>query len=229
MEKLSEVELGELLIPWLENKGWEIYQEVKFGYGGNVADIVAMKDEEMWIIELKTSLSLKVMEQAWKWKDAHYKSIAVPYSRRRNDQFASTILRHFGIGYIEIGTDYIREHLPGVMQEFKKEHYELWMLPYITELHKTYSKAGSKHGGHITAYRMTIIMIQDFLKENPGSTLNEIIDNVGIGHYSSERSAKGSLRVAFKSYERAWCRIEYGKHTDWKNQYYIKQEDQCLD
>ena len=70
-EKITEADLGEKLILWLERNGWEVYQEVQFrGYGG-IADIVAVRnkpggsgDKIMWIIELKKSLSLKVMEQA---------------------------------------------------------------------------------------------------------------------------------------------------------------------
>ena len=41
VEKITEVDLGKKIIPWLERNGWEVYQEVQFrGYGG-IADIVA--------------------------------------------------------------------------------------------------------------------------------------------------------------------------------------------
>jgi len=40
----SEVELAEIIIQYLKELGWEIYQEVQIASFGNTADIVAVKN-----------------------------------------------------------------------------------------------------------------------------------------------------------------------------------------
>jgi hypothetical protein len=62
----NEAEIGEAVVAWLEAQHWDVYQEVKI-YSG-IADIIAVKGNLLWAIELKKSLTLKVMEQARGWR-----------------------------------------------------------------------------------------------------------------------------------------------------------------
>ena len=86
---MKEQELASYIVSYLENENWEIFQEVQFRSYGNIADIVAVKDNKLWIIESKTTLSFKVLEQARRWK-CHYRSIAVPSVRDRKSRTLPT-------------------------------------------------------------------------------------------------------------------------------------------
>jgi hypothetical protein len=85
---MKETELGELVIEWLqrERPDWEIFQEIrptKYA-GGHIADIVCLNSEDhVWVIELKTTLNLTVIRQAYSW-DVDYRSIAVPAAKRQS-------------------------------------------------------------------------------------------------------------------------------------------------
>ena len=102
MKKLtfkSEVKLAEKVIEYLQDLKWEVYQEVTIH--GQIADIVAIQNGLIWIIECKKSLSLDVIAQAEHWTHyANYVSVAVPKTYRNNNgrQFAYKVLKQYGIG-----------------------------------------------------------------------------------------------------------------------------------
>lgn len=75
---MKETELAQPVVEWLESQHWDVYQEVECP--GGYADIVAVRDNYLWIIECKTSFSLKVVEQAM-GRRAHFRSIAIPKTR----------------------------------------------------------------------------------------------------------------------------------------------------
>ena len=209
MAKLSEVELGELLIPWLEHEGWTVYQEVQFRYGGTRADLACLNDkQELWIIELKVTLGLKVIEQAERW-DVHYRSVGVPSSRRRT-QFPESVCKVFEVGILEIDEVFVRETLRAPLQisgGYAQKNVEERFISELDELHKTYLKAGSKAGGYLTTYRRSMIQIQEFITEHPGCNIQEIYDALGHLHYAHEKSFKSNAQVALKNYE-DWCEIK---------------------
>lgn len=59
---VTEQQVAEIVVAWLESLGADVYQEVECGTG--VADIVARIGAELWIVEVKTSLSLALLCQA---------------------------------------------------------------------------------------------------------------------------------------------------------------------
>jgi hypothetical protein len=214
---MKETELAKIVIEWLKKQKWEIYQEVQFSkYStGNIADIVAVKNNELWIVETKTSLSLEVMEQAWRW-EAHYRSVAVPRIRNRRDRTFAYMLakRYLNIGILEVIRDkdkyYDLDRVYAVvdaplMQKFDEQAKR--KIKMLTELHKTYAKAGSTSGNHLTPYKQTMIKVRKFIEENPGCTLKDIIKDIGKGHYSSTNSAKNNIRKALAFWE-DWCQVD---------------------
>jgi hypothetical protein len=49
----TEAELAEAVVAWLCDMGWTVYKEVLIQKSGKIADIVAVKDSEVWIVESK--------------------------------------------------------------------------------------------------------------------------------------------------------------------------------
>lgn len=89
----------------LELNEWDVYSEVQQAYGGySRADIVATKNNLLIVIELKNSLSLAVIEQAYDWiGSADYVFVGVPKVKRGNrSDFSKIILKDYGIGLLEI-------------------------------------------------------------------------------------------------------------------------------
>ena len=77
-----EAALGPPVIAWLESQGWDVYQEVESGRQSYRADIVAIKDKLVLVVELKTSLTFDLLYQAQRWRDkAHHVYAAVPACR----------------------------------------------------------------------------------------------------------------------------------------------------
>lgn len=84
---------------WLKSNGWTVYHEVICCNGR--ADIVAVQGSIVWAIEVKTSLTMKLLEQANdKLAHAHFTSIAVPYGKL--SKIMKEFLTHKGIGCIYV-------------------------------------------------------------------------------------------------------------------------------
>lgn len=99
--KVSEQLVAEIVISWLEAYEADVYQEVQVS--GGVADIVARVRAELWIVEVKTSLSLALVAQAMdRRRLAHRVFVAAPYSRSMRE--VEPILRETGIGLLDVST-----------------------------------------------------------------------------------------------------------------------------
>jgi hypothetical protein len=97
--KTTEQELAAVVVAWLEALDADVYQEVQVG--GGVADIVARVGAEIWIVEVKTSLSLALIAQAMdRRRLAHRVLVAAPATRALRDVLP--ILVEVGIGLLEI-------------------------------------------------------------------------------------------------------------------------------
>lgn len=205
---MKETELAEYVVSWLEDQNWTIYQEVQFRHLGGVADIVAVRNGILWIIETKMSMSIEVLNQASAWP-VHYRSIAVPgtSNRRYNKRDYGVAKNYYMVGVIEVSRGDIYEAVkpPTFLENHKTAKR---MISQLTELHKTYAKAGSKAGSHLTPYKMTMMEIQRHLKLNPGSTIEDLFKRFGAMHYASKSSFKGNLLKCLESFESNWCRID---------------------
>ena len=97
---MKETELAQKFIEHFAD--WNLYYEVSSPVGST--DIVAIKHPVYISIEVKTSFSLAVIEQAVKNKPYYnYSYVAVPYSR--NSYFAEVICKSYGIGVLKYKPD----------------------------------------------------------------------------------------------------------------------------
>lgn len=195
MEKwpATEMELAEVVITWLEQFQWDVYQEIQISYGGEIADIVAVQYGIVWVIETKKTFGINLIEQCYKWSEyAHYVSAAIPV-RKHDTGFGRMICRKFGIGILEVpepdGWHFINE-----LQKPKLHRTALAkkIRECLTPEHKTFAKAGNPDGKRLTPFQATCLNVVDEVRKNPGIKLKDLIDNVSH-HYSSPATARSCI------------------------------------
>lgn len=206
----SEQQVAEVVVAYLEAMGADVYQEVTVG--GGVADIVAKVRAEVWIVEVKTSLSLALLTQAMERRRlAHRVIIAAPYTRNLGD--VGVMCGELGIGLWQV-----------------RAPVEAWMRPEVTEVttsrrwnrrpvglsnalcpeHKTHAKAGAiGAGGRWTPFRRTCEELLAVVRREPGITVKAAIEEIEH-HYSSNKSATSSIAHWVERGKVPGVRIERG-------------------
>lgn len=188
MLKRSEVDVAKQVIKWLEEYHWEIYQEVKFKFTGGVADIVAVQNNLIWIIETKTILGLKVIEQADKWRYlANYVSIATPGGP--NNNFIDDILKWKKIGRIIVNENDCYEPIGAFLN---RKALTDKIKKGLNEKHKTYAEAGNNKGRYWSPFKETCRQILLVVMRENGILLNDLIHKINH-HYHTPASAKTSI------------------------------------
>ncbi len=103
---MTEAELAAGIVAWLQDRDWQVYQEVRPGYSGPRADIVATHGPVIWVVETKTSLSMELVGQALRWKPyANKVSIGIPMPRRQRPPGTQLVMRTVGLGEIHVGQE----------------------------------------------------------------------------------------------------------------------------
>jgi len=197
----SEEEFAEIIVKWLKQNDWTVYQEVQAKYGSSIADIVAEKDGKYWIIECKLNFGFKVMQQADEWRHfANYVSIAVPY--HKHSRFREKICKLLNIGVIAVNCRYrygyseqniVENHsLQVLIPKIEQELRHKYLINILNEKHKTFAKAGNSYGQRLTPFKLTVEKLIDYVRKNNGCLLKEAIKNISH-HYSHHRSANCCL------------------------------------
>lgn len=203
-----EAELAIEAIKYFESKGYLTYKEVSLCGGGTIrSDIYCKNDNESIAIEIKMNMCLKVIEQAFKWREHSNKVyIIVPYKSRQN-QFAEEICRDYGIGLLYISKSNIIEKIKPSLTKNPKEP-----TLYKEQLD---SEASNNRGDFITPFKLTVIEIMNYIKED-NHLLSDVIKNIKH-HYSTDDSAIGSIKKMIK------IGVIDVNLTKEKNKYWIKK------
>lgn len=201
---MKETEVAKPVIDWLAAEQWDVYQEVEC-YGGR-ADIVAVQNRRVWIIECKRSLSLAVIDQACnRRRCAHWVSIAVPRRKRRYvdppwpSHIAGEVLRWKGIGLIKIMRDEWKDRFI-VAPHFAPHLNRLAHLGAIELIgslepeHKTFAEAGTNGGGYWSPFRRTCRDALDEIKEHGPMSLKNLMKAI-THHYANDSSARANFLV----------------------------------
>ncbi len=215
---MTETEIAEAVIAWLEAQHWDVYQEVQASYGAEIIDIVAVRCNIVWAIETKRSLGLSVLAQA-KRHQTHRRSVAVLDAHRSKARdFAYHVAKNYGIGILLVRNSYIDEvvHAP-LLRAYHRDAKRLREM--LNPQMKVWAKAGNADGKRWTPYAQTISDVRDFVAKHPGCTLKEIMEHIGRGHYSGEQTAKSGIRTALSNWESTWCRIDVDSSP---HHYYVK-------
>lgn len=197
---VTEQQVAELVVAYLEHTGADVYQEVEVS--GGVADIVARVRAELWIVEVKTSLSLALIAQGMERRRlAHRVYLAAPHTKNLRD--VGPIVEALGIGLLEVtpgdaGWETSRYDYgqPRVRVAIESRRWNSRPVDLATRLrpeHKTHAKAGAiGAGGRWTPFRETCSLLARLVERQPGITLKEAIDTIKH-HYSSKSSARTHL------------------------------------
>ncbi len=165
----KEEDLYDPLRKWLVNNGYEVQAEVQS------CDVVAIKDEEMTIIELKKSFNLKLVYQCMerqKIGNYVYAAIAAPSKskiKNKNLQKAETLLRRLGIGLILISlysrSSLVELRIPAKPVTTRKNPRKKKRV--LKELEKRTGEynTGGKQGKIVSAYRESAIHIYCLLQK----------------------------------------------------------------
>lgn len=211
---VTEQQVAEVVVAYLEAMGADVYQEVTIA--GGVADIVAKVRAEVWIVEVKTSLSLALLTQAMERRRlAHRVYIAAPYTRHVRE--VAEMCSELGIGLLEVRTGDFGGHWeyeqPRVTERVEGRRWNSRPLKLSARLdpeHKTHAKAGAPGAaGRWTPFRRTCERLAGIVHMNAGCTLKEAIDKLEH-HYSSDRGARTSLAHWIASGKVPGVRIERG-------------------
>ncbi len=207
----SEIMLAGYVVDWLQSQHWDVYQEVRPGWRGDAADIVAVRQPLLWTIECKRSLSLAVIAQAHRWPTLQ-RSIAVPCParRRKRDQqreFAFEVCERFQIGVIEVGrTGEVYEAIKApILRQFRGSSKRT-----IQRLHpdqRTFLAAGSRSGGRWTPYWQTMNAVRNIIGEYPGCTLAFIMRELDTHHFSTDAAARSSIARSLVEWS-DWCFVD---------------------
>lgn len=187
-------------------------------------DVVGLCGPADIIVEMKTSLNFKVIEQAYRaLKYGHYVYIAVPKPKGSHRFIYYEFLAPKGIGLIYVGENwltmddsYVAEishyakfnHL--VVKRYKTQKY---LRTQITEWSDK-NVGGSKGGETITDYSETIRKVKEFLTVNGWSTIQQILDHCETHYANPKTSLRATLNqewnknwVEIKNEEREWTNV----------------------
>lgn len=213
VKRAPETDVAKAAIAWLEREGWDVYQEVRPGPGEPIADIVALRDKYLAVIEAKAAASLHVLAQIAGWtRYATHLYIAVPFEpgkapytgkkrlhfgARRIDREVRELVRDWcaarGIGILTSGGEAVASQaMPATERAMASEDLRNAIRPE----HKTYAAAGTQGSRSFTPYKQSCKAIADYVREHRGSTIPEVVRALGKLHYSGIRSATSSLYVA---------------------------------
>jgi len=188
----SETELAEYIVNWLKEQGWEVYQEVQFN---SIADIVAVKNNQSWIVECKTTFGISVLEQAHNWRQmSNYISIAIPYPNYKKHHICNELANALKIGVLCVttknweGNRKVEELIKAPLQEEIVHN----IITRLNEKQKTWALAGNNRGERYTDFKDTVNQIYEYLKKHPDSTLKDIIKNIKH-HYRKDSTAQSSI------------------------------------
>lgn len=185
--KIKETDLAKALIESFDGTKYEIFQEVETYIG--IADIV-LKHSFIWAIEVKTSLSLQVIAQAWmNTRIYNFSSICVPSVRSsKGAELAHKICRDYGIGIFKI------RH--GACDEILKARFNRKAMiksVRLVDQQKDFSEAGNANGERWTPFNQTVSELKRYIVKHPSCKLKDALTNIKH-HYSSLSSAQNSIR-----------------------------------
>ena len=191
--KRVETDVARPIVGWLEDLQWDVYQEVALGAR---ADIVALQGPLIWVIEVKTTLTFDVVEQAHNWLDhAHYVSIAVPWARTHRNM-AQRVCRMLGIGMLEIdrpGRGGVHTRVPAKLGRSRVHKlYAKRLREACRPECKTWGEAGNARSEFFSPFKGTCRAIVEHLTKNGPTPIKDLVKGIEH-HYATDASARGSI------------------------------------
>lgn len=189
---LTETTYASIVVDHFEAIGADVYQEVECP--GGIADIVALVAAELWIIEVKTSLSLALIAQALdRRRTAHRVYVAAPFSRTFRE--VRPLCAELGIGLLQINerTSDKPWHVIEVVASRRWNTRPVALKAKLAPEHKTHALAGAPGGaGRWTPFRDTCEQLARLVCSQPGVSLRDAVGKIRH-HYATPAGARSSL------------------------------------
>jgi hypothetical protein len=197
----SEKELAKAIVDELRASGWTVYPELKD------IDIVASKPDETRTrglrvigIECKKHFNLTVLAQAFgkkRYVDEMY--VGVSQGWKNNENFGCQIAKKFGLGVYFVQKYF--SYREKTAQYKVKLEVEAELFPRKTSSieklfdpeAETFAEAGQAGGKQWSVFKKTSLLITNFVKDNSGKTLKEVVDSIPH-HYKSAAGARTTLK-----------------------------------
>ena len=186
----EEVQIGRVLVPWLRDQGWEVYQEIQISAYSHILDVAATRGPVLWAIEMKRHFTWKLLEQAARWtRQANYVSVAVPEGTGTMS-IQGRVLNLFGIGSLRL--------VPGpgtIIEEVKpalRRTVGTRLRRSLRDEHKTFAEAGNSACRRWSPFKATCEEAAGYVLAHPGCRMKELVDDIHH-HYRSTATARTAL------------------------------------
>lgn len=204
--KMTEQEAAAKVVAYLEESGLDVYQEVALGDRAQIADIVALRGKEVWIVEVKTSWSLDLLDQCY----AHERMgratrvfAAVPDSPAWEDR--AWLFRRAGFGAIRIqkddpedGWNHTKIEVMAPRMTPRDRASVLRTMKLLEDGHKTHAQAGAPGAkGRWSPFRGTCEALLEAVQKAPGIGLSAAVKGIRH-HYNTDSCARSSLATWVK-------------------------------
>ena len=202
----SETDIAKPAVVLLESMGFDVYQEVPYG---SRADIVAIKNRIVCVVEVKKSLSFEVIAQARHWVRhclAHWVFVAVPKAKASDGRtLAYSLCEQLGIGVIEVGAHktWIRSY-PKLSKRVSTR-----LKDAVRPEHKTFAMAGSK-GSFWSPWRESVERLRKDVEREPGRLIIDVLKCI-THHWANDRSAMSCVSTQIANGIIKGIRIEKGR------------------
>lgn len=181
------------VVGWLRERGFEVFEEVFVPKSRGTADIVATHGPVTLVVEVKSTMSLVVLGQARNWEGrAHMIYIAVPWHKRGSAaDGAAWICGLAGVGllYVSKAGKVKQVVSPTFVRKADCSRVRSALRP---EQADGRVPAGSRNLGVWTPWRETVRNLTDFVRANPGATLDQALSKIKY-HYTSLAGARRAL------------------------------------
>ena len=200
INKMKESELfGPVKKFLLEQGCTDVYGEVMN------CDVLGINGNINYIVEMKTSLTFKLIDQALKRvRLGQYVYIAIPKRKQAIPRCVKEILTSYKIGLIQVGKRKTMISIPAQYNSLadKRKAYQR-IRRQIREHHES-QVGGVKKGEGVTSYSITIDKIKAYMRSRDGEwvTVDEILEHCET-HY---RNPKASVMATLKEkWNQDWC------------------------
>ncbi|MCL2361256.1 MAG: DUF2161 family putative PD-(D/E)XK-type phosphodiesterase [Defluviitaleaceae bacterium] len=205
----KETDLYNPIRDMLQDQGFTVRGEVKG------CDIAAVKDDQLWIVEMKLSANLKLIFQAMERQTAtDWVFVAVPRPRKaRGGSFMKLqrLLKKLQIGLISVALDSPAKHAEIILFPSGKADKTTKKSAIIRKeiAGRTTDTTGGSKGTVNTAYRERAVRIACLLEAHGDLSAKELTQIHGC-----EKDTYSILRVNYYNWYKQVARGRFGLSTD---------------
>lgn len=181
--QLQEEKLFPPLKKYFNDLDHKVYTEVAWG-SSRIADIITEKDGQFFAVEMKMTLSCKVVQQAYlNTLCSHYSYVAVP-TKPKNSGIENCKSKGLGILIVKDG---VVERLVESKLHDPNKHW----IPDFTNWEEGVSAGTPNLKGQGPTYEV-LDRIKQYVRQHPKASWKEIYMNV-LNHYSSHHNLCSSM------------------------------------